>query len=208
MLLIHPNGGETWSTKQSFNILWHDNQIGTAGTQTVKIDLLQGTNVTNIVTGLTDTGSYNWLIPNSITTGSNYMIRVTETGTSSSSDTSDNTFTIAQGTGTYYVNDGSFAAGDLTTAPGNDSNDGLTPATPKASIQSVLSSYTMNPGDKILVDVGNYNVSSNIVLTAADNGIIIQGPGAVASGALCFDDRGRFADKLLPSRRIRRHDRS
>ena len=44
------------ATKQTFKILWHDNQIGTAGTQTVKIDLLQGSTVTNIVTGLTDTG--------------------------------------------------------------------------------------------------------------------------------------------------------
>ena len=45
------------------------------------------------------------------------MIRVTETGSSSLPDTCDNTFTIAQGTGTYYVNDGTFAPGDLTTAP-------------------------------------------------------------------------------------------
>ena len=33
----------------------------------------------------------------------------------------------------YYVNDGTVSAGDWTTAPGNDANDGLTPTTPKAS---------------------------------------------------------------------------
>ena len=83
--------------------------------------------------------------------------------------------------GIYYVNDGSVSPGDLTTAPGNDANDGLTPATPKASIQSVLNSYVMNPGDTIKVDTGGYSVTSNILLTAADNGIIITGPGATTS---------------------------
>ncbi len=183
VLVIHPNGGDNWATKQAFNIVWHDNQIGQAGTQTVKIDLLQNSTVTNIVTGLTDTGSYAWTIPSTIASGTNYLIRVTETGSSSSSDTSDSTFSIVQTAGIYYVNDGSVEAGDICSAPGNDANNGLTPATPKADIQSVLGSYTLNPGDKIIVDSGTYNVSSNILLTAAQSGIIITGPGATSSAA-------------------------
>ncbi len=176
--VIHPNGGDNWATKQTFNIVWHDNQIGVGGTQTVTIDLLQGSTVTNLVTGLTDTGVYAWMIPSTVASGANYKIRITETGSSSLSDTSDNTFSIVQAAGIYYVNDGTVSSGDITTAPGNDANSGLTPSSPKASIQAILNSYTLNPGDTINVDTGTYNVSSNILLTAADNGIIIKGPGA------------------------------
>ena len=183
VLVIHPNGGDNWATKQTFTILWHDDQIHAGGTQTVNIDLLQNSTVTNIVTGLSDTGSYAWTIPSTIASGTNYLIRVTETGSSSSSDTSDNTFSIVQTLGIYYVNDGTVAPGDITTAPGNDANNGLTPATPKADIQSVLNSYTLNPGDTIYVDTGTYNVSSNILLRAAQNGIIITGPGTAASAS-------------------------
>ena len=64
---------------------------------------------------------------------------------------------------------------DWTTAPGDNANDGLTPATPKASIQAVLNAYHLQPGDIILVDDGTYNLDTNIVLAAVDSGIIIKG---------------------------------
>ena len=203
--VIHPNGGDNWATKQTFNIVWHDNQINLGGTQTVTIDLLQGSTVTNIVTGLTDTGVYAWTIPSTIASGTNYQIRVTETGSSSLSDTSDNTFSIVKAAGIYYVNDGAVAPGDLTTAPGNDANNGLTPATPKASIQSVLSSYTLNPGDIINVDTGTYSVNSNILLTAADNGIIIKGPGAPSASRYTATIQADSPMAYYPMERNLRH---
>ena len=75
----------------------------------------------------------------------------------------------------FYVNDTTISPGDYTTAPGDDHNDGLTPAKPKATIQNVLSSYTLNPGDTIKVDNGNYTELTTINLPAADSGITIQG---------------------------------
>ena len=57
--------------------------------------------------------------------------------------------------------------GDWTTAAGDNANDGLTPATPKASIGGVLAAYHLNPGDVIRVDDGTYPLGVNIVLDAA-----------------------------------------
>ena len=41
----------------------------------------------------------------------------------------------------YYVNDGSMVDDYYTLAPGNDANNGTSPLTPKASVQSVLNTY-------------------------------------------------------------------
>jgi len=85
-------------------------------------------------------------------------------------------FSIAAPTHVYYVNGGAVnATGDWTTAAGNDANDGLTPATPKASIRPVLEAYDLNPGDVIRVDDGTYNLSANLVIGNADSGVTIEG---------------------------------
>ena len=47
----------------------------------------------------------------------------------------------------YYVNDGSTTNDLWCTAVGNDANDGLTTATPKATVQAVLAAYPLLPGD-------------------------------------------------------------
>ena len=52
------------------------------------------------------------------------------------------------------------ARGDeYTTAPGNDANDGLTPATPMASIAGILNKYDLEFGDVIYVDTGTYGLT-------------------------------------------------
>jgi hypothetical protein len=56
---------------------------------------------------------------------------------------------------TIYVND-AFTADDIyTTAAGNNANNGLTPATPKATLAGALAIATN--GDIIYIDYGNYN---------------------------------------------------
>jgi len=93
----------------------------------------------------------------------------------------------------YYVND-SFTIHDVwTTAPGSDTNDGITPATPKATIQAVIDAYDLEPGDVIRVDTGTYNLTSNITVGAGDSGsaatkVIFQGS---PNGAVL--DRGSTA---------------
>ena len=62
----------------------------------------------------------------------------------------------ASTTRVYYVNDSS-AAGDVySLAPGNDANDGLTPSTPKATVQSLLDDRGLGPNDLVVIDTGTY----------------------------------------------------
>src|SRR6185437_15265725 len=73
----------------------------------------------------------------------------------------------------YYVNDGSTANSYYTYAIGNDSNSGTDPSAPKATIQAILSSYTLGPNDIIVVDSGTY--STVVSMAAAQAGVAIYG---------------------------------
>jgi len=84
-------------------------------------------------------------------------------------------------TGDVYINDGSFAAGDFTTAAGQDiaTNDGSA-AEPFATLDYVLSRSTQGPGDVIYIDAGTYSWTSTHALTDSGtlaNPITIQGKG-------------------------------
>ncbi len=162
----------------------------TAPTSTVNIDLMQSEAVvSNIATGVGNTGQYLWSIPAGTSPGT-YSIRVSipDDGLA---DASIAPFTIVPPVHVYYVNDGTVLPGDWTTAPGSDANDGLTPATPKASIQAVLAAYDLSPGDVIRVDDGTYDLDSNILLAAADSGITIEGYNdASYPGRAAVLDRG------------------
>ena len=80
----------------------------------------------------------------------------------------------------HYVNDldptaNTVAANSFSTAIGNDTNDGLTPSTPKRSLQGVLNDplRPMNVGDVILLDAGTYTGTS--ISGVANTGVIIIG---------------------------------
>jgi Concanavalin A-like lectin/glucanases superfamily len=63
------------------------------------------------------------------------------------------------------------------TAPGNNSNNGLTAATPVASLTGLLSFYTFHPGDTIYIDTGAYDLVRNVTLGPAFRGVHIVGAG-------------------------------
>jgi len=71
---------------------------------------------------------------------------------------------------TFYVNDSSTDYDNWCTAAGNDANDALTPATPKATIQAVLDSYDLEPGDVVRIDTGLYLPGTDAVVSAEDGG--------------------------------------
>jgi hypothetical protein len=92
-----PNGGESWQAGSTQTIKW--TYTGDPG-PSVKIELLKGTSVNSTITsntsiGSNGSGSYNWTIPTTQTTGSDYKIRITSTSNSSYTDTSDGNFTIS-----------------------------------------------------------------------------------------------------------------
>ncbi len=86
----------------------------------------------------------------------------------------------------HYVNDldltaNAVAENAYSLAAGNDARNGLTPQTPKRTIQSVLNdaSNPLGVGDVILVDAGSH-VGAQIA-GAAKNGVLILGPTSTAA---------------------------
>jgi len=63
----------------------------------------------------------------------------------------------------YYVNDSSTALDNWCTAVGDDANDGLAPATPKATTQSAIACGLL-AGDNVFIDTGIYNLTSRIAV--------------------------------------------
>jgi len=178
LLLINPGAGMTAAAGQSLTVTWRDElsntPAGTAATDT--LNLLNGSSVIVLTTSAADIGTYTWALPPSLAAGT-YQVQVIRNDGTNLSRTSP-TFNIQAFDGIYYVNS-SATAGQFTTAGGSDANGGLDSAHPKATIAAVLSSYTMQPGNVIMVDQGTYTLGTNLVLTAADNGITIEGvPGS------------------------------
>ena len=81
----------------------------------------------------------------------------------------------------YYVNDNSTNGDVYCTAVGNDENDGLTPATPKASLQDIIDENELAKDDVVYVDAGNYTAGAPpILITQTDAGqsnmyVVVQG---------------------------------
>ena len=72
-------------------------------------------------------------------------------------------------TGNFYLNGSSTAGDAFSTAAGNASASGITPATPNTSVANLTG---LQPGDLIYVDAGTY---SNLNLTSTDNGVLLLG---------------------------------
>ena len=177
VVMLNPNGGESLIAGKNYTIKWRSQDTSS----TVKIDLLQGSSpqtatvVSNIATTAPNSGQFVWSIPSNITAATNYYIRVTRNDTSASG-TSAAAFTILATVHAFYINDSTVQdAHDLTTVAGDDNNDGLSPSTPKATLQAMLQAYDLGPGDTIFVDNGTYTLTGNVVITASDAGVAIVG---------------------------------
>jgi hypothetical protein len=87
-----PNGGESARQSESLTITW--NSLNLAANDTVKIELLNGAQVTTLSASTANDGTYTWYLPSNQTTGTNFKIKISATTNSSVSDTSDSSFTI------------------------------------------------------------------------------------------------------------------
>ena len=188
--VIGPNGGEVLAQESSARIGWRAD--GVSGNVAIDISRDDGASWNVLAADEPDDGSYTWNIdPATDPTGSLYRVRVRFLSLPAVTDTSDAAFTVSPPISVYYVNDAGQDGDQYTSAPGNDANDGLTPGTPMASIRAVIERYDLDAGDVIRVDTGNYALSTNIVITAADSGVAIEGP--TAAGARAVIDRGNTA---------------
>ncbi|HEY8240348.1 MAG TPA: hypothetical protein VIH35_02830, partial [Kiritimatiellia bacterium] len=96
----------------------------------------------------------------------------------------------------YYINDTNTAGDVYTTAIGGSGNNGQSPATPMDSLQRVLDTYDLGPGDTIWVDTGRYRYTGNFAIwTNQDSGsfgvpLVLQGSTNAAAGGSMFDGSG------------------
>ncbi|NQT21198.1 MAG: hypothetical protein HQ592_15935 [Planctomycetes bacterium] len=71
----------------------------------------------------------------------------------------------------FYIPAGEAASTDYyVDAGGDDANGGLTPATPKRTVQAVIDRYTLKAGDTVWIDGGTYDLNSDITLNYLDKG--------------------------------------
>ncbi len=90
--VVNPYSGQSFAQGESLSIRWNSSSV----TANVNIELIKGGSVYNIIAYVTpSTGTYNWLIPNSIPIGNDYQIRVKDSGNSDINDISG-TFSITE----------------------------------------------------------------------------------------------------------------
>ena len=108
-LLTSPNGGQTWQLGCSYNITWLTSTLYT----TAKIDYStdNGTTWTQIVSGASNSGSYAWTVPTTITPSTQCLIRISNTGYLALNDVSNAPFTIAVPVTVNSFNTGGTAVG-------------------------------------------------------------------------------------------------
>ncbi|MCG3149985.1 MAG: hypothetical protein PCFJNLEI_03452 [Verrucomicrobiae bacterium] len=101
---------------------------------------------------------------------SGYQLRLTSNQDAGVTAGSTTTFSLG-GKLILYVNDSSLLDDIWCTVIGNDANDGTATNRPKATIQSALTTHDLQPGDEIRIDTGSFNLTSDIVISAADGGV-------------------------------------
>lgn len=76
----------------------------------------------------------------------------------------------------YYVNDNPTGTDVFCTAAGSAGNSGTSKNSPKLTLSSILTTYSLSfsSGDTIFVDTGTY---SEIFLSSPQNGVVIKGAG-------------------------------
>jgi Viral BACON domain len=90
-----PNGGENLIGGGNQKVSWQS--VGTVASVDIHFSTDGGINYSSVASGLSDSGSYSWTVPNIATTKGKILVRVFGSDNSSISDSSNNTFTVVQG---------------------------------------------------------------------------------------------------------------
>jgi hypothetical protein len=120
-------------------------------------------------------------------------------------------FAIKNDPASYYVNDGATAGDVYCTAAGKAANDGLSPATPMLSLETLLGRYKVEPGDTVYVDTGTYPRSSTLTIAistpGATNNLVIQGStNEVAGGSVFTNSAASAVVELSGAQQIEMRD--
>ncbi|MEJ2196268.1 MAG: Ser-Thr-rich GPI-anchored membrane family protein [Ignavibacteriaceae bacterium] len=88
--IASPNDGEIWQAGELRSIRWIDNI-----NENVQIDLYKGGSLhSNIVASTNSDGNYNWTIPFTLESGSDFSVKITSVNSSNTFDFSNKNFTI------------------------------------------------------------------------------------------------------------------
>ncbi len=170
LVFLNLFGGEI--LHDSYDIAWSPEGQGWEPGDVITIEYSDNNGTTwNLISDsvLAADGNYTW-DTSSLSDSPYYKIRVTFNGDINVSEESDGWFYVHNGPIHYYVNDGSNTNDEWCTGAGDDANDGLTPASPKATVQSVLETYDLEQGDVVHIDTGTYNLASDIEIDESDQG--------------------------------------
>lgn len=91
-VLTSPNGGEFWGAGTSNAITWTTSTVYSGATVRLDYSLDSGLTWNLIVTGLSNSGSYNWTVPNQ--QSGNTLVKISTVGTLTLTDVSNAVFTI------------------------------------------------------------------------------------------------------------------
>ena len=154
ILVVTPNGGETWQAGTMQTIQWSytGNPGSTVDIKLYKGGVLDSTIVSSTSIGSAGSGSYNWTIPGSLTTASDYQVEVTSTFNSSITDKSNN-FTIV-----------GLPDAILVSAP-----DGGSPWQ-AGTTQMIQWSYTGNPGSTVSIKLYKAGVLNSTIVSSTSTG--------------------------------------
>ncbi|MBI2635391.1 MAG: peptidoglycan-binding protein [Parcubacteria group bacterium] len=74
MTLLSPNGGETWTTGQTYTVQWQS--TGYSGNVNIYLRSPGGSRDLTIAYNISNSGSYQWTVPASITPASDYTVEI------------------------------------------------------------------------------------------------------------------------------------
>jgi parallel beta-helix repeat protein len=175
--------------KGTATLRWLSGNLGISDLVQIDYSTDSGTNWVTVLSGIPATdGQCLW---NTTTATSSLFAlwRVALQTNAAVNDPVDRILAVRNGPLPFYVNDTSRSNDVYCSAAGTPGGSGLSPASPKLTIQAILSAYDTEGGDTIYVDSGTNNLASEITVIwsrGGDNGassnLVIQGSTNMASG--------------------------
>jgi RHS repeat-associated protein/uncharacterized repeat protein (TIGR01451 family) len=170
---LAPRGTETLKDAVTITWKWQGNW-GTNTNVTLQYSV-DGVSWTSIATVPGASQSYvwntGWLVSDSV------QLRFVRPGDADFVMPVTAIFKVLNG-GKYYVNDASTAGDNYCTAAGQPWNGatvtGMSPTNPVNRVQDIIDHYPLQPGDMVFIDTGNYPITSDIAITAADDGYFFK----------------------------------
>jgi len=103
----YPNGGETFTAGQSYNIRWTSNNVGYVK---IEYSLNNGSSYSTIIASVASTSgvtnNYNWAVPTNISPSCQVLVKITDVTDAANTDVSNSTFCIGVPTVTVVAPNG------------------------------------------------------------------------------------------------------